>query len=74
MRIADQYKEERDEALSHFLIIGGEKCNSTYLHSALREHPDIFIPKKGVPFFKELKNNNKALEIPTGNDLTNWKR
>lgn len=35
-----------------FLIIGAQKCGTTWLHRHLREHPDIFMPaEKELEFF-----------------------
>jgi Sulfotransferase domain len=39
----------------HFLIIGAQKCGTSWLHRQLRLHPDIFIPadKDAPHFFKD---------------------
>lgn len=39
----------------HFLIIGAQKCGTSWLHRQLRQHPDIFMPadKDAPHFFKE---------------------
>ena len=35
-----------------FLIIGAQKCGTTWLHQHLRQHPDIFMPaEKDLEFF-----------------------
>lgn len=39
--------------LPQFIIIGGQKCGTTYLHHVLRQHPDIYLPKQEVPFFRK---------------------
>ena len=38
-------------SLPDFLIIGGKKCGTTALFSLLREHHDIYMPRKEVHFF-----------------------
>lgn len=36
----------------HFMIIGAQKCGTTWLHQCLRQHPQIFLPEaKDDEFF-----------------------
>ncbi|MBI5033459.1 MAG: sulfotransferase [Chloroflexi bacterium] len=40
--------------LPNFLILGTQKAATTWMHRCMREHPDIFMPrKKEIPFFEE---------------------
>jgi hypothetical protein len=41
----------------NFLVIGFPRCGTTWLHSTLKKHPEIFLPEK-----KELKFFNKEYE------------
>lgn len=42
--------------LPDFLIIGAQKCGTTWLRELLREHPDLFLPPNEVQFFNQEKN------------------
>jgi hypothetical protein len=45
-------------ALPNFLIIGVEKGGTTWLHSQLIKHPDIFLPNtKEIHFFNKYNSN-----------------
>jgi len=35
----------------NFLIIGAQKCGTSWLHSHLARHPDVFMPAKDQDFF-----------------------
>lgn len=39
--------------LPDFLIVGAQKSGTTWLQSALRKHPRIFLPKEEIPFFED---------------------
>jgi len=39
--------------LPDFLIVGAQKAGTTWLQSALRKHPRIFLPKEETPFFED---------------------
>jgi len=44
-----------------FLIIGAQKCGTTWLHNHLRTHPDIFMPaNKDLEFFSYRDNDTAA--------------
>ena len=44
--------------LPNFLIIGVEKGGTTWLHTQLRKHPDIFLPQtKEIHFFNKYNSN-----------------
>lgn len=46
--------------LPNFLIVGGQRCGTTYLWGLLSQHPEIFLSKKKEPqFFGELLRNEK---------------
>lgn len=45
-----------------FLIIGAQKCATTWLSRTLNRHPEIYIPKrKEIHFFNKRYNYNKGL-------------
>ncbi len=45
--------------LPSFLIIGAQKCGTTWLHHQLREHPDIYLPeRKDHEFFSFTQSPN----------------
>jgi hypothetical protein len=47
--------------LPNFLIIGVQKAGTTWLHSKLKEHPDIFLPqRKELEFFSRTFNFNEV--------------
>jgi hypothetical protein len=39
--------------LPDFLIIGGEKCGTSFVHHCLREHSDVFMPLAETAFFED---------------------
>ena len=42
----------RRRSLPHFLCIGAQKAGTTWLHSVLRQHPDVAVPsEKEVHYF-----------------------
>jgi sulfotransferase family protein len=50
-------------ALPNFLIIGVEKGGTTWLHTQLKKHPDIFLPNtKEVHFFNKYNSNFVAYD------------
>jgi len=49
-------------ALPNFLIIGAQKAGTTWLADKLRQHPDIFIPRRELHFFNLKKNFEKGIE------------
>jgi hypothetical protein len=38
----------------NFLVVGGQRCGSTWLDSALRGHPDIFLPSRKQSYFFDI--------------------
>jgi len=47
----------------NFLIIGVQKCGTSWLSQMLRQHPDIFAPpKKELHFFNKQSNYNRGIE------------
>jgi hypothetical protein len=41
-----------------FLIIGAQKCGTTWFHEMLRQHPQVYLPDvKEVQFFTRLEHN-----------------
>lgn len=39
--------------LPQFVIIGAQKAGSTFIHEALRQHPDLFLPRYETPAFED---------------------
>ena len=54
--------------LPNFLVIGAYKSGTTSLHRYLRQHPDVYMPKKKEPnfFAHEEKRAVMALEAQSG--------
>ncbi len=48
--------------LPDFLIIGAQKCGTTWLAAMLRQHPDVYMPDREVHFFDKAGNYNKGIE------------
>jgi len=51
--------------LLDFIIVGAQKSATTFLHTCLNEHPDIYIPKGEIAFFQNpdyQENNIHELE------------
>jgi hypothetical protein len=49
-----------NKRLPDFLIIGAQKSASTFIHLALSEHPDIFIPEDEIPHFESPDYQQKS--------------
>jgi hypothetical protein len=48
----------------HFIVLGGHKCGTTSLHSYLKQHPEICLPKiKGQDFFSRMENNQSFIKF-----------
>ena len=46
-----------------FLVIGAQKCGTTWLAEMLRQHPDVFMPRqKELHYFNRKSNYAKGLE------------
>jgi hypothetical protein len=46
-----------------FLILGGQRCGTTWIYSKLNEHPDVFMPSvKEIHFFNVENNYRKGLD------------
>lgn len=39
--------------LPNFLIIGAQKSASTFIHTCLAEHPEVFMPLDEIPYFED---------------------
>jgi sulfotransferase family protein len=48
-------------AVPEFVIIGAAKSASTWLHLALRQHPDVYMPVSETPFFEDPYYNERDL-------------
>jgi len=49
--------------LLNFLVIGAEKCGTTWVHQALRAHPEIYLPAtKEIHFFNRLDSNLREVD------------
>ncbi len=48
--------------LPNFLIIGAQKCGTTWLVAMLRQHPDVYMPEQEVHFFDKAGNYEKGIE------------
>jgi hypothetical protein len=49
----------------NFIVIGGQKCGSTYLHDVLEEHPDVYLTPGETSYFQDpdyLETNIKDFE------------
>lgn len=46
--------------IRHLLVIGGQRCGTTYLHHLLEEHPDIAMARPGRPEPKVFMDPDKA--------------
>jgi len=45
--------------LPNFLIVGAQRCGTTYLYGLLKQHPEIFLPDgKEVHFFDQKHSND----------------
>ena len=51
-----------DHVLPNFLIVGAQKCGTTWLASLLRQHPDVYMPEAEIHFF------DKACHYARGTD------
>lgn len=44
-----------------FLVIGAQKCGTTWLHEMLHQHPDVFVPEfKEVNYFVRAEHNRHS--------------
>ncbi len=48
--------------LPNFLIIGAQKCGTTWLSAMLRQHPDVYMPAREVHFFDKDRNYKKGID------------
>lgn len=48
--------------LPNFVIVGGEKCGTTLLRSALAAHPEIFMPKNEIAYFADPDFQTEKIE------------
>ena len=48
--------------LPDFLIIGAQKCGTTWLAAMLRQHPDVYMPDQEVHFFDKAGNYEKGMD------------
>jgi len=47
----------------NFLVIGAQKCGTSWLLEMLRQHPDVFTPsRKELDFFNRPSNYNRGIE------------
>ena len=54
---------ENTKANPNFIIIGGQKCSTTWLFKLLSQHPQIFIPEsKELNFYNKRFNYVKGIE------------
>jgi len=66
----NQYQREKKErhfeypkANPNFIVIGGQKCATTWLFKLMVQHPQIYIPKcKEVNFYNKTFNYGKGIE------------
>lgn len=45
-----------------FVIIGAQKCGSSYIHNVIREHPEVYSPGEEIPFLEDPDFHNNGLE------------
>lgn len=44
--------------MPNFLVVGAQRCGTTWLHENLRTHPDVFLPaQKELNYFSDIKSN-----------------
>ena len=48
--------------LPDFLIIGAQKCGTTWLAAMLRQHPEVYMPDQEVHFFDKAGNYKKGMD------------
>ncbi len=48
--------------LPDFLIIGAQKCGTTWLAAMLRQHPDVYMPDQEIHFFDKAGNYEKGMD------------
>jgi len=46
----------------NFMIIGAQKSASSFVHTCLREHPDVFMPVNETPFFETPYYDNNEID------------
>ena len=44
-----------------FVIIGGQKCGSTFLHKVIKDHPEVSMPKDEIPYLESPDYENGGL-------------
>jgi hypothetical protein len=54
------------DRLPNFLIIGAQKCGTTWLAAMLRQHPDVYMPDQEIHFFDKAGNYEKGIEWYAG--------
>lgn len=59
--MSTQYKMK----IPNFLIIGAQKCGTTALYFALRQHPEIYMSPNKEPFYFVLNDAPPSYKVPT---------
>jgi hypothetical protein len=50
--------------LPNFLVVGAQRCGTTYLHGLLQQHPEVFLPEgKEIHFFDHAEALGGEVEI-----------
>ncbi|MGE0611353.1 MAG: sulfotransferase domain-containing protein, partial [Hyphomicrobiales bacterium] len=57
-RVSVKKGAARAAAKPDFLVIGAQKCGTTWLQEMLHQHPDVFVPEiKEVNYFVRAEHN-----------------
>lgn len=48
--------------LPDFVVLGAAKSSSSWLHAALRRHPQIYMPMQATPFFEDIHYRPDAID------------
>ncbi|WP_431988194.1 sulfotransferase domain-containing protein [Salinibacter sp.] len=63
MKSSNQFGVDKSRLLTDFLIIGAQKCGTTWLYHIAKQHPKIFMTNcKKVHFFNKVKKYKKGIE------------
>lgn len=52
----------KEKKLPDFLVLGGQKCGSSWMREMVSRHPDIYMPGGEVHYFSDESNYSKGIE------------
>lgn len=58
-----------DPSVVNFLMVGCPRCGTTWVHAALKDHPNVFLPAQKQTYFYDV-NYDKGLDWYLGNFST----